>query len=170
MFTVKSLHEVLEEKYLLNGILKTRWCTGVPRRINIFTWRASRERLATKSNLLHRGMSGISPLCPLCSTHDETEEHLFLRCSTAKKLMARLINWWKVMPNLDDISSIDDLLNPQGHRGRDALNYEVTIRAFLWTIWLVRNEICFKGKVKCINQMYSDVRALSVFWLKHRGK
>ena len=93
---------------------------------------------------------------------------MFLRCSTAKELMARLKNWWKVMPDLVDISSIEDLLSKHGQRGRDAMKYEVLISAFLWNLWLLRNDICFNGKVKCIAQLYTDVMALFNFWMNHR--
>ncbi|KAL4582433.1 hypothetical protein LXL04_006982 [Taraxacum kok-saghyz] len=63
----------------------------------------------------------------------ETEEHLFLRCSHAKELMAKLQAWWDQMPNLDHINSIDDLLNFNKSR-KEAAKYEVVCSSFLWSV------------------------------------
>ena len=127
----------MRDIYLINDDPLSKWCSTVPSKINIFIWRARRSRLPTKLNLIRREVSGISPLCTLCSIRDETEEHLFLRCSTAKEIMARLKTWWNAMPNLDSIGSLEDLLN---HRqgSKDANAYEVVMYAFLWNLWLLR--------------------------------
>ncbi|KAL4560225.1 hypothetical protein LXL04_032375 [Taraxacum kok-saghyz] len=104
----------------------------------------------------------------MCNSREEDETHLFMRCSTALEVMARLKSWWGLLPNLMQISNVDDLV--MGHRGTAADRYEVVVHAFMWVLWLHRNELIFKGQVKGMAQLVSEVRALSFEWYKNRGK
>ncbi|KAL4580407.1 hypothetical protein LXL04_016598 [Taraxacum kok-saghyz] len=81
------------------------------------------------------------------TTYDETVEHLFLRCSTAKELIAKLNSWWNVLPDLEDIQHIDELIF-KGVGGSDCSKYAAVTRAFMWLLWMHRNDVCFKGKGK----------------------
>ena len=65
--------------------------------------------------------------------------------------------------------NIEDLLY-KCDGSRDGIKYAVVIRAFMWLLWMHRNEVCFKGKVKTIALLASDVRALAFLWYKNRGK
>ncbi|KAL4572393.1 hypothetical protein LXL04_019167 [Taraxacum kok-saghyz] len=131
-FSVKSLRKALDDKYLVSDNMATSWCKTMPKKINIFVWRARRHRLATKLNLIKRNVPGVSPICPLCNVFDETEDHLFIKCSTAKVLMAKLQGWWSDLPNLDNIRDLDELLN-RCHGRNDEVKYQVVICAFMWS-------------------------------------
>ncbi|KAL4577258.1 hypothetical protein LXL04_013363 [Taraxacum kok-saghyz] len=141
------------------------WILWIYRNEAIFKGKVkSNLQLVTEFNI-----AGISPLCPLCSTQEETEEHLFLRCSTTRVIMAKLKDWWKDLPDLDTVGNIDCLLNLfNGHK--EGQRYQVLIRAFMWGIWSLRNEINFRGKVCIPTIVASDIRAQTTLWLKCRSK
>ncbi|GJW67783.1 RNA-directed DNA polymerase, eukaryota [Tanacetum coccineum] len=57
----------------------TRWvkfCHS-PFKVNIFSWRARRDRLPTRVNLSRRGVLLDSHLCPLCNAAMEDVQHVF---------------------------------------------------------------------------------------------
>nr|GEW48393.1 RNA-directed DNA polymerase, eukaryota [Tanacetum cinerariifolium] len=43
----------------------TRWIKCIPIKVNVFAWKVRHDRLATKSNLILRGISLDSPTCPM---------------------------------------------------------------------------------------------------------
>ncbi|GJX31581.1 RNA-directed DNA polymerase, eukaryota, reverse transcriptase zinc-binding domain protein [Tanacetum coccineum] len=74
-FSVKEVRNVIDELYLPSQSESTRWVKVVPIKINIFAWRARRDCLPTRSNLIRRGVSLESSSCPLCLTGEEDVHH-----------------------------------------------------------------------------------------------
>ncbi|KAL4563411.1 hypothetical protein LXL04_027452 [Taraxacum kok-saghyz] len=89
-FSVRSLRKLFDYHSLESCQTQTIWCNAVPRKINLFVWRMRRDRLPTKDGLSKRGVMVNSELCPACNCFPESSDHLFLRCSTAKELLAHL--------------------------------------------------------------------------------
>ena len=89
-YTVRSLRKEIDSRILDESTIQTTWCKAAPQKVNLFVWRLLRDKLPTRDNLQFRGVVIPSPLCPACNFFPETVDHLFLRCSTAKILMARL--------------------------------------------------------------------------------
>ena len=63
--------------FLPSHNVPTRWVKGVPIKINIFTWRARRDCLPTRLNLIQRGISLESVSCPICCASEEDVSHVF---------------------------------------------------------------------------------------------
>ncbi|MFS8014114.1 hypothetical protein Hanom_Chr15g01340821 [Helianthus anomalus] len=40
----------------------------------------------------------------------------------------------------------------------------------LWSIWNIRNELMFAGKIKSISSAVEEIKAKSFAWVKHRSK
>ena len=121
-----------------------------------------------RSNLQKRGIVLHSGLCPLCNREEETENHLFLNCSTAKELAASLCGWWGsggIPAGTVDVAQLF-ISNQITH----AAKRETARRAFLWTIWKGRNEAIFEGKVMHNTQLVMEVKKLSYSWFCNRGK
>ncbi|GJR88927.1 RNA-directed DNA polymerase, eukaryota [Tanacetum coccineum] len=83
-FSVKEVRNVIDELYLPLQSESTRWVNVVPIKINIFAWRARRDCLPTRSNLIRRGVSLESSSCPLCLTGEKDVHHVFFRCSLSR--------------------------------------------------------------------------------------
>ncbi|GJZ85249.1 hypothetical protein Tco_0650588 [Tanacetum coccineum] len=54
-FSVKDIRNSLDDLFLPSWPEPTRWVKFIPIKINIFIWRARRDCLPTRSNLIHRG-------------------------------------------------------------------------------------------------------------------
>nr|GEV52728.1 hypothetical protein [Tanacetum cinerariifolium] len=58
-FNVKDIRNTLDDRLLPSWPEPTRWVKSIPIKINVFTWRARRDCLPTKSNLIRKGYPEI---------------------------------------------------------------------------------------------------------------
>nr|GEW63323.1 RNA-directed DNA polymerase, eukaryota [Tanacetum cinerariifolium] len=65
-FQVKEVRNIFDELFLPAQLNSTRWVKYIPIKINVFAWRARRDCLPTRSNLIHRGVPLVSANWPLC--------------------------------------------------------------------------------------------------------
>ncbi|GKB81652.1 RNA-directed DNA polymerase, eukaryota, partial [Tanacetum coccineum] len=93
-FRVKVVRNLLDDMLLPSFSEPTRWVKCVPIKINIFAWRARRECLPTRVNLVRRGVFLESTSCPLCESCEEDIDHVFFRCDLAQIIMRRICRWW----------------------------------------------------------------------------
>ncbi|GKA47535.1 TRAF-type zinc finger domain-containing protein 1-like protein [Tanacetum coccineum] len=72
-FTEKTLYVMVDSIFLepYHSEQKFKWNSWVPRKINIFAWRAFNDRLPLLVNLDNRGLDVGSVLCPFCSNAPE---------------------------------------------------------------------------------------------------
>nr|GEY82727.1 RNA-directed DNA polymerase, eukaryota [Tanacetum cinerariifolium] len=75
-FKVKDIRIFLDDLILPHSE-PTRWIKAMPIKINIFAWRARKDCLPTRMNLVQRDINIDSVLCPVCVTNDEDAHHLF---------------------------------------------------------------------------------------------
>ena len=170
-YSVRSLRKAIDANILENSTIPTTWCKAAPRKINTFVWRLLRDRLPTRDNLQKRGVNIPTIICPACNCYPESAEHLFLRCSTAKLLMAHLNLWRPALPTLDscnDIASLINKVNNPSWSKEVRASMEVIVRSFLWSLWCNRNNICFRSSVSTTNTLDFEVKNTSFLWLKNR--
>ncbi|GKC06588.1 RNA-directed DNA polymerase, eukaryota [Tanacetum coccineum] len=55
-FRVKDIRNSIDDLFLPSGPETTRWVKFIPIKINVFTWRARRDCLPTRANLIRRGV------------------------------------------------------------------------------------------------------------------
>nr|GEZ32616.1 RNA-directed DNA polymerase, eukaryota [Tanacetum cinerariifolium] len=63
-FRVKDFRTAIDDCFLPSSDESTRWLKYVPKKINIFAWRARHQRLPTRVNLAKRGVQIDSNSCP----------------------------------------------------------------------------------------------------------
>ena len=173
VFSVRSLRNEIDSTTIDADHTKTLWCKAAPRKVNLFIWRLLRDKLPTRDNLQARGVIIPSTLCPACNCHPESVEHLFLRCSTTKMLMAKLTTWCPSMPKLDDCTNVASMFYGGSNFGNSLAKmnkFEVILRAFLWTIWCKRNNLVFRSSISIINSLVFEVKSNSYLWTKFRSK
>ncbi|GJV40037.1 RNA-directed DNA polymerase, eukaryota [Tanacetum coccineum] len=95
-FSVKEVRNVIDDMSLPSHSESTRWVKNIPIKINIFAWRARRDCLPTRTNLIRRGVSLESSSCPLCLSGEEDVHHVFFRCSLARDVLRRVCRWWDI--------------------------------------------------------------------------
>ncbi|KAJ9537397.1 hypothetical protein OSB04_030130 [Centaurea solstitialis] len=171
IFTVRSLRKWIDAVNLPISNFQTDWVSWLPSKVNIHLWRVSLNRLATRDNLLKRGVVLSSDECPFCLTTAEGLEHLFVNCSTTKIVSAHLKEWLAWWP--DNISSVSDFWSVVSSDTRNPISlqvYKVIIAAFLWTIWTNRNGVTFNGSLKKEKEMCREVQFLAFDWIRCRAK
>ncbi|GJZ45611.1 RNA-directed DNA polymerase, eukaryota [Tanacetum coccineum] len=93
-YRVKVIRSSIDDLFLPSFPETTRWVKYVPIKVNIFVWRARRDCIPTRSNLVRRGVSLDSSSCPLCDSSEEDTHHVLFRCSLAQAILRRVCRWW----------------------------------------------------------------------------
>nr|GEW21553.1 reverse transcriptase domain, reverse transcriptase zinc-binding domain protein [Tanacetum cinerariifolium] len=141
-FKVKILTSLIEEKILQveNVGHDTCWNKLVPKKVNVFMWRAIKGRLPVRVKLERRGIDLDLILCTCCNDSVETCTHCLVTCDLSMSVWNKLFNWWKV-GNVN-IFTIEELFSHSGnldvHTSLSSIWQAVT-----WTsgyfIWKERN-------------------------------
>lgn len=100
IFKVKTLSRRLQDLTRIDHSLGSHhvWNSWIPRKVNICVWRASINRLATRTNLSLRGVSFNSTTCPFCEEFDEDIDHCLIRCPRVLSVWRKDWNWWNLDP------------------------------------------------------------------------
>ncbi|GJS29222.1 reverse transcriptase domain, reverse transcriptase zinc-binding domain protein [Tanacetum coccineum] len=98
VFTVKDLTKMVEEISLRieNGGQETLWNKWVPKKVNIFVWRALKGRILVREELDRRGIDLDTTLCPCCDSVAESCVHSLVLCNFAMSVWKKIFNWWKL--------------------------------------------------------------------------
>ncbi|KAJ4847472.1 hypothetical protein Tsubulata_019179 [Turnera subulata] len=103
-------------------------------------------------------------MCPFCSTHLETINHLFLHCKLSWSLWQRLVSWWGaewVVPGDITVWYYNwPFLSPSITNRSTWLLLGLSL---LWTIWLARNNLVFTNVEPNHVQLF-DVSLVRAFW------
>lgn len=133
-------------------------------------WRLTLKRLPTRTNLNQRRMAIHLTLCPSCNVTEETQEHMFYSCSTAKEVRARVHLWWSLIPT--NINLFDDWLcvakSAQHRLAGSVLN--IIMKAYIWLTWKSINQLVFESVRQCPKSMVVDIKLCDFTWFKHRMK
>ncbi|GJX76965.1 putative RNA-directed DNA polymerase [Tanacetum coccineum] len=101
-FSVKALSQWIEEHQVTGvvpaGTYKTSWNNIVPRKVNVFAWRASIGRIPVRVELDKKGIDLDSLLCPCCENVVESIDHALALCEKALGVWDRLFAWWGIGP------------------------------------------------------------------------
>ena len=121
------------------------WKIQVPHKIRHFTWRACRDVLPTKVNLVKRKVLQDDH-CEKCNLAAENSNHLFWTCKRAREL-------WEcsklVLPfTSDQVFSFKDMLWSLCMEVESALKVVAKMVTCVWALWGNRNVICQGGKQK----------------------
>ncbi|GKB60561.1 RNA-directed DNA polymerase, eukaryota [Tanacetum coccineum] len=146
-FSVKDIQNSLDDLFLPSWPEPTRWVKFIPIKINIFIWRARRDCLPTRSNLIHRGISLESDNCPICCSTREDAAHVFFRCELAQSVLKYICRWWEL--EWQQWSSFLDWDNWFLNLRMDINSKNILEGIFnvAWrSIWLFRNRLLFDDK------------------------
>nr|GFB22542.1 RNA-directed DNA polymerase, eukaryota [Tanacetum cinerariifolium] len=93
-FRVRDVRNYIDAIFPPSSSEATRWVKSVPIKLHIFSWRARRNCLPTRANLIHRGVNVDSALCPICLLEEEDVHHVLFRCQLAQAVLRRVCRWW----------------------------------------------------------------------------
>ena len=154
-FIMKSFYNVLIDSSNGGGVGLWRrfWDPYIPPRVMVFCWLVRKEKILTRDKLRRRNHFIVNG-CPMRSRDEETAHHLFLHCNLARNvwmiLFARFgISW--VMP-----WSVEDLFQLWYFKCRfacDRILWTFLLYAFLWKVWLERNNRIFKNNGRIVEDI-----------------
>ncbi|GJX49792.1 RNA-directed DNA polymerase, eukaryota, reverse transcriptase zinc-binding domain protein [Tanacetum coccineum] len=172
-FKVKELSRLIEDKILQveNDAQETLWNKLVPKKVNVFVWRALKGRLPVRVELDRRGIDLDSVLCACCNDSVESCTHCLVTCDLAMSVWIKIFNWWKM--GTISVFTIDELFSRNGDINIPASLASVW-QAVIWTsgyfIWKERNNRVFCKKVSSANNIVQDIQLKSFEWIVRRSK
>ncbi|GJX15971.1 RNA-directed DNA polymerase, eukaryota, reverse transcriptase zinc-binding domain protein [Tanacetum coccineum] len=104
-FTVKDARNIIDQK-TLPSLPSTSWDKIIPRKVNIFMWRLSLDRLPHRLNLSLRGMDILAISCSSCNANVESANHIFFECIIDSDLW-KLRQFDFIMDGLAEVPSND---------------------------------------------------------------
>ncbi|XP_057426328.1 uncharacterized protein LOC130719736 [Lotus japonicus] len=168
-FSVKSLCLWAEKKTFGDDVrpIPTQIRRSLPPKVGLLFWQVNLNKVATKDNLLKRGISlPDNGLCSLCQTTLESGTHLFLHCPKTWILwcfvLAREGVQWAIPSSLDELSSQWEFLAA----GSDPLLWNLIPYSIVWTIWLGRNDLLFQGRDFSPLKLWEMLNLRIGWWVK----
>ncbi|GJT87385.1 kinase-like domain-containing protein [Tanacetum coccineum] len=161
-FKVKVIRNFIDDLFLPSSDVATRWVKFIPIKVNVFSWRARRDRLPTRVNLSRRGVLLDSHLCPLCNAAMEDVQHVFFRCDVARVVLRKICRWWDL--DWQEICSFSDwdawfLSFRLSSRLKSIL--EGVFYVAWWRIWRLRNQLVFDASPPNRSTIFDDIVSCS---------
>ncbi|XP_071708924.1 uncharacterized protein [Rutidosis leptorrhynchoides] len=173
LFKVKILTSKIDEKILAanSSQHKTLRNNLVPKKIEIFVWRALRKRLPVRIELDKIGIDLHSVRCPLCDEDVESVDHSLISCKLAIEVWDRVFRWWK-MGTFGSYTLVD-VLNDKGSQSMTSLGKKIC-QAIKWVcaylVWSNRNNKVFKDKCWNAPVALNEIQAKYFEWISNRVK
>ncbi|XP_071715070.1 uncharacterized protein [Rutidosis leptorrhynchoides] len=174
VLTVKKLSSIIDEQVLgeFTSNQETLLNNLVPKKIDIFAWRAFKKRLPVKIELGKRGIDLNDVLCPICNDVVESVDHSLILCKHVFDIWERVYKWW----NLGNFSSttIADISNNTGpnHASHSCFGKKLW-QAVCWNcfylIWKNRNKMVFQGKSWNTHLTLNEIQAKTFEWITSRS-
>ncbi|GJY65523.1 RNA-directed DNA polymerase, eukaryota, reverse transcriptase zinc-binding domain protein [Tanacetum coccineum] len=169
-FSVASVRTLVDSHILDASPVATRWNRSIPIKINVFLWRLSLNKLATRVNLDRKGIDVDSTLCPLCMEDVETVNHIFFSCNMATVLWGLFASWWEldipVCANVEDWFGWIDSLH-RSNRIKSII--EGAGSTLLWCIWKFRNKLIFSSQPPKKSTLWDLILSLLFLWISSRN-
>ncbi|XP_058752383.1 uncharacterized protein LOC131625548 [Vicia villosa] len=153
--------------------LSVVWGAHIPSKVKIFGWRLLQNRLATRKQLLRRGIitRHNEAVCVFCLMQEEDLTHIMLNCPKLKSFWRKIHIWLNVdIPVMQDccchLLKCINLLRDNMSGCRIGAIW-LTI---CWCIWKVRNDIVFNSAVLDEEELFFAVLWFSWWWLAIESK
>nr|GEY38350.1 RNA-directed DNA polymerase, eukaryota [Tanacetum cinerariifolium] len=168
-FCVKEARIAIDDMALHSHPEHTRWVKFIPIKINIFVWRARRDCLLTRHNLVHKGVVLESTTCPVCLSGVEDVHHILFRCSLAQEVLHRVCRWWEM-----DFQHLT--LFSEWEVWFSSIRLPVIVKSLMegvfyvtwWFIWGFRNRSIFDDNTPSRSKLFDDIVSSSFLWYNSR--
>ncbi|KAL4581373.1 hypothetical protein LXL04_017587 [Taraxacum kok-saghyz] len=157
---------IADKKQTTTG--NSKWCSWVPKKYQILTWRILRNRLATKDNLRKMSFNAGNNECAICSYTMESVNHVFCDCPIAKDIWTKVFTWWGI--DWRNQVSAEGILEEMV--AYTQYNWEKKIRIVVWVdflaqLWSNRNDITFNNKRRNAEELFIKGQGDAMLWLEN---
>ena len=171
MFSVKSAYGLLkgEGEEENSRFYKCFWKIKALPSAHVTTWRVIENKVASKVNLVRRGIQIECNLCSLCRLSEESTNHLFFDCRVAWKIWNLCYDWL-------GMNSVD-LIVPGSHFEHFKIlvaphSVNLTMGniwiALVSEIWRHKNNCLFKGGVVDHAEVFSLAQVKVWSWINSK--
>ncbi|KAF5812776.1 putative reverse transcriptase zinc-binding domain-containing protein [Helianthus annuus] len=173
LFSVKQVRKDLEIARLA-GIPDDpcfSWNTWATPKANFLLWRVLIDRIASRENLIKRGVQLDDEFCPRCGLSLESRDHIFLSCIWARCIWWNVLAWVRIKYPVEVYSFREFLDYVNQCPGSKVWKHiiQLIILATVWRIWNARNEKVFEGRFIPINTSVDLIKEDSFVWLSNRA-
>ncbi|XP_071741049.1 uncharacterized protein [Rutidosis leptorrhynchoides] len=172
VFTVKRCSTLIDNATLVRSPnpLESLRNSLVPKKVEVFIWRARLGRIPVRVELDKRGIDLNSARCPICDNDIETVEHILFSCQVAKDIWSKVLRWWGYNSSIFGFSDI--FCGTFGNLAYD--NKKAFWQAVCWIVcyilWKSRNAKVFKNKIETTSSLLNEIQSLSFEWISRRNK
>ncbi|XP_071727171.1 uncharacterized protein [Rutidosis leptorrhynchoides] len=171
-FTTKVLTDLINSRLLpsIDLYCETLRNKLVPKKVEVFVWRARKLRLPVLVELDKRGVDLHSVRCPLCDDDIESVNHSLISCRHASEVWCKVFDWWGRggVPFVN----IGDLFLDSGQT--NSFVGKSIWQAVVWTcsylIWKNRNQKVFSNKSWNVPMAINEIQVKSFEWIAKRCK
>ncbi|XP_071688499.1 uncharacterized protein [Rutidosis leptorrhynchoides] len=172
-FTTNGLTSLIDSKTLIAGANAKEYLKNnvVPKKVEIFIWRARRERIPVRIELDKRGIDLHSVRCPICDDDVESVGHALLGCKKVFDVWLRVFKWWGLsnvsIPNFDSLlCGLPNVVNSESGTSI----WQGVIWSICYLIWKNRNSTNFKNKCWNSPNALIEIQMKSFKWIAKRFK
>lgn len=119
------------------------WKQVIPPKIKLFAWSLVKEKLQTRKRL-SKFITTLDSKCPLCNSHKEDQNHLFLHSSYTKQV--RNCSNDALLLNIDSNLTVSEWLCGLPHNDKRIISSLSKFLAICWQIGNDRNASIFKNE------------------------
>lgn len=170
-FTVKSAKLVLYSDLNPSSSLTIKWRGWVPLKCKIMVWRAVRDRLPTRIELMKRGVPIRDVSCVFCQSDQESALHLFSGCMFSLEIWNKVSSWCRLGQFFAfDVKDILEFVEAHSISKKKKYALRGIVFTTLWSIWNERNKRVFEDKSKRVSEVVEIIKSTSFFWIRNRAR
>ncbi|GJR95122.1 putative reverse transcriptase domain-containing protein [Tanacetum coccineum] len=168
-FTVKDARYRIDQNILPTLAHATTWDKSIPRKVNVFMWRLSLDRLPHRLNLSSRGMDIPAISCPSCNANVESANHVFFECDIATDMWKLVFRWCDIpLFQASSWDSFNDWIISWHASKEKKHRFYVITTSVLWWLWRYRNSVTFNSQPLRKSDLFDNVRFSSFSWLHNK--
>ncbi|GKC93633.1 RNA-directed DNA polymerase, eukaryota, reverse transcriptase zinc-binding domain protein [Tanacetum coccineum] len=151
------------------GLTKISFPLLLVKKVNVFMWRLSLDRLPHRLNLSSRGMDIPAISCPSCNANVESANHVFFECDIATDMWKLVFRWCDIpLFQASSWDSFNDWIISWHASKEKKHRFYVITTSVLWWLWRYRNSVTFNSQPLRKSDLFDNVRFSSFSWLHNR--
>ncbi|XVF88973.1 hypothetical protein PTKIN_Ptkin19aG0094400 [Pterospermum kingtungense] len=144
------------------------WSCSLPPKVETFCWQLLHGKIAVKVNLANRNaLFGSNVCCTFCGREPETVCHLFFHCTPSWCIWTLWCRIWGLQWSVGNNGWVifQDWLQLLPKKRCNKL-WRMLFGATIWSIWLKRNDMIFKGGSLDIHNIIDLIKFRIGVWAK----